>query len=459
MISGSLDRLHFGDLLQWFQMGGISGRLSLKDRRGERRLDFNSGRVCYVSSTIADERLASWIAARGLAPVAELQRLLAVSMLRRTLFTDLLTAHGTIDGTSLQRALTELAEVITSRLLVSPEVYFDFDPRHPVLDVLGLRLDVQPSRLLMEAARRTDEYAIRQQDLFEHELPLTGEAFESLFWELVRIGVTADESVSGDELSNLHDQVHDIVGAIAQWLASSPGLVPMPRLQVAGIGRTAAAGDPVGLFGLPHAAWNQMVFARSVRATGVPEPLTLGELERSANLHHVWPDLAGAVFLRRPDVAKLDSFIHRVVTMWSRTAAAAAPHLGVDPGSATLAVHLASVPADLVLYVLATLPVPHDRLRRALLDRLSRRVGSRLARLADFPPVLREVFSPGRPTPLGACLHIGRAQIPEIGAWPRTLPDGGGSVLEIASEAAVDAATDAAREAGEGWRREILSAP
>jgi hypothetical protein len=457
MIRGSLDRLHFGDLLQWFQMGGISGRLTLKDRRGERRLDFNEGKVCFVSSTVAEERLASWIAARELVPIQELRRLLAISMLRRALFTDLLIAHGAIDAASLQCALTDLAEVITSRLLVSPEVRFDFNPTHPVLDVLGLSLNVQPSRLLMEAARRSDEFGLPGEDVSEHELPLTGEAFESLFWELVRDGITADESVSGDELSNLHDQVRDIVGAIAQWLAASPGLVPLPRRQVARIGRTTADGEPVGLFGLPHAAWNQMVFARSVRLGRTEEPLTLSALEQSASQHEVWPDIAAATFLRRPDLQKLDVFIQQVVTAWSKTSAAAASHLGVDEGTAALAVHLVSVPIDLVLWVLATLPVPHQNLRKALLDRLPRRVGSRLARLADFPQAFRDVLDPRRPTPLGVCLHLGRAQVPVIGPRPRTIPDNDNCLLQVASASTLASATDAAREAGEDCRREMRS--
>ena len=66
MIRGSLDRLHFGDLLQWFQMGSVSGRLTLMDTRGRRRLDFRNGRFCYASSTIPEERLATWFAKRSL---------------------------------------------------------------------------------------------------------------------------------------------------------------------------------------------------------------------------------------------------------------------------------------------------------------------------------------------------------------------------------------------------------
>ena len=62
MIRGNLDRLHLGDLLHWLELGGQTGRLSLSDEVGERRLDFLHGRIVYVSSTVPEERLATWLA-------------------------------------------------------------------------------------------------------------------------------------------------------------------------------------------------------------------------------------------------------------------------------------------------------------------------------------------------------------------------------------------------------------
>jgi hypothetical protein len=111
-----------------------------------------------------------------------------------------------------------------------------------------------------------------------------------------------------------------------------------------------------------------------------------------------------------------------------------------------LAAHLAAVPTDLVLWVLTTLPVPHQGLRKTLLVELSRRVGSRLAHLADFPVVFREILNPQKPTPLGACLHLGRDCLPSISTWPVTIPGDDEIMLEIASASALALAADAARE-------------
>jgi hypothetical protein len=446
MIEGNLDRLHFGDLLQWFQMGGVSGRLILKDTRGERRLDFIDGRICYASSTIPEERLATWLTKRSLIPVGELRRILATSMLRRALFTDLLIAEGRVSPEDLQASLTDLAEAITSRILIAPEVSFEFVPNHPVLDILGLSLNVEPSHLLMEAARRSDEDDLGNAERRSYELAFTGEAFEDLFWQMLRDGVSAEDAIDGDELSRLHDLVRDIVSTIAQWLSSSPGLVPLPAGQIDGLVASGEDGPPFYLPGRPHAVWNQMVLACTVRNRSHPGPLTLAELETIATDLDLWDELVGSGFLRRPEAAKLDRLVRHVVAAWSQTAAAAAPHLDVAPETASLAVHLVTVPTDLVLWVLATLPVPHQRFRKTLLEHLSRRVGSRLAHLADFPSVIRRVLDPRAATPLGACLQIGRECLPTAATWPPTVPGGSETMLDVASPSVVALAADAARE-------------
>jgi hypothetical protein len=458
VIQGSLDRLHFGDLLQWLQMGGVSGRLTLRDSRGERRLDFADGRICYASSTLPEERLATWLATRSLIQTDDLRRILSASMLRRAYFTDLLIAEGGVTEEGLRVSLTELAETITSRILVSQQMEFMFEPDHPVLDIFGLILDVEPSHLLLAAARRTDEDEMTEDDEGSQDLVFTGEAFESLFWKMARTGINRDDPVDGERMSELHDLVRDIVGTQVQWLASSPGLIPSPSGQIEDLAERVLGGEGVCLFGLPHAAWNQMVLACTVHSGDDGGPTTLDALEEIAATLDLWEEMTGSEFLRRPDAGRLDDFIGRGVATWSRAAAAAAPHLGVDPATATLAAHLAAVPTDLVLWVLTTLPVPHQGLRKTLLVELSRRVGSRLAHLADFPVVFREILNPQKPTPLGACLHLGRECLPSTSTWPVTIPDDGECMLEIALASALASAADAAREVAEASDTEILAA-
>ncbi len=439
-------------------MGGVSGRLTLRDVRGERRLDFSKGRVCYVSSTLPEERLATWLATGNLISADKLRRILATSMLRRAYFTDRLIADGGVPEEGLRKSLTDLAETITSRILISPQMEFTFEPDHSVIEFPGLSLDVEPRHLLLAAARRTDEDEGVKDGEGSHDLTIAGEAFESLFWNMARNGIHGDDPVDGERMSELHNLVRDIVGTLAQWLASSPGLIPSPSGQIEDLAENVLGGEPLYLFGFPHAAWNQMVLACTVHSDGAAGPLTLDALEEIAGELNLWEEMLSSEFLRRPDAGRLDDFIGRGVATWSRAAAAAAPHLGVDPTTAILAAHLVAVPTDLVLWVLTTLPVPHHGLRKSLLVELSRRVGSRLAHLADFPIVFREILNPQKPTPIGACLHLGRECLPSISTWPVTIPGDDECMLEIASASALALAADAAREVAEAADSEIVAA-
>ena len=447
MIEGNLDRLHFGDLMQWLQMGEVSGRLTLKDTRGERRFDFVNGCVSYVSSSHPTERLATWFARRNAVPVDQLRKILATSMIRRSLFTDLLVTEGRVSPKAVRMSLTDLAESITGRILALQQLRFRFEPEYPVLDILGVNLNVKPSQLLLEGARRTDENVAPEVADEPYELDVVGEAFENLFWVVARDGISGEESLSGEQMSELHDLVRDIVSTLTQWLASSPGLVPLPSAQIEGLAECLSSSKPICLFGLPQMAWNQMVFACSVHDQGWRGPMNLSHLEGIADELDLWREMEDSEMFSRPDSGKLDEVVGRVVTAWSRAAAAAAPHLGLDPKTASLAVHLVTVPTDLVLWVLTSLPVPQRGLRKALLGHLSRRVGSRLACLVDFPVEFREILDLRRPTPLGVCLHLGRECLPSAATWPPTVPDDGEALFDIASPAVLAAAADSARQA------------
>jgi hypothetical protein len=378
-------------------------------------------------------------------------------MLRRALFTDLLLAEGRVSQEELRSSLTDLAEAITSRILIAPEISFEFIPDHPVLDILGLSLNVDPSHLLMEAARRSDEESQGKVDRRSYELAFTGDAFEDLFWTMIREGLTAEESIDGVQLNRLHDLIRDIVSTIAQWLSSSPGLVPLPAGQVTGLAKANGNRASFSLNGRPHAVWNQMVLACTVHRRSHSGPQTLRELEMIAGDLGLWEEMIGSGYLNRPEAPKLDGLTRQVVSHWSQTAAAVAPHLGVDPQKASLAVHLVTVPTDLVLWVLATLPVPHRRLRATLVDHLSRRVGSRLANLADFPSAIRRVLDPRSPTPLGICLDIGRRCLATAATWPSTIPDHGEDLQRLAPSTDLELAAAAAREVAETFEEGPIS--
>ncbi|MEE4271281.1 MAG: DUF4388 domain-containing protein, partial [Thermoanaerobaculales bacterium] len=215
MIRGNLDRLHLGDLLHWLELGGQTGRLSLTDAIGERRLDFLHGRIVYVSSTVPEERLATWLARDGLLPAAAVRRMLAASMLRHELFTDVLLAEGAITETALGASLTVLAELMMNRILGSTGLRFELDPGHPIRDPSGLYLSLTPSRLLLDAARRVDESKYPRRSSPSLVLPLDEVAVEEFFWQLIRRGIPADDPVDGEQINALNDIIGNVMASLA----------------------------------------------------------------------------------------------------------------------------------------------------------------------------------------------------------------------------------------------------
>ncbi len=449
MIQGNLDRLHLGDLLQWLHLGGLTGRLTLTERHRKRHLDLIDGEIVYASSTVPSERLASWLATEGLLPVSSLRQLLALSLLRRTPLTGLLIDRVGFSPDNLRRSLTRLAQTITSRVLNAPAVRFQLDPDYPVRQLLGLALRADPHILIMEAARHSDEHHEAGPPEDDAVLPLAGDAFESFFWQLVRSGIPDEERVDGDQLSQLHDLLRDIVGALAQWLTAGSGLVPLPPDQASRIWECSRTGDRVDLVGLPQAVWNQMVLACSIRTPHLDHPETLGDVLDQATELALWDELAASELWLRPQAGRIDALTEEAAASWARSAAAAAPHIGVGPDTARLAVHLVAVPTDLVLWVLATLPVPHRALRRALLRELPRRLGKGLAHVADFPSPFRQLFDHGPATSLGTCLHLGRRALASSQVWPDTVPDDESLLLDVAPPLTLSRAAAAAREAVE----------
>ena len=446
MIQGNLDRLHLGDLLQWLQLGRLNGRLTLIGPHSKRHLDFLDGQIVYVSSSVPQERLASWLATEGLLPVSQLRRLLGVSLLRRTLFTNLLVDRGGFSPEGLRLSLTRLAETITSRVLATGEVRFVFDPKYPVASLLGLALRVEPNTLVLEAARRTDEngHDTPPEEFFPTEF--SGEAFDVFFWDLIRNGISDGDRVDGEEMAQIQTSIRNILGVLADWLTSSPGLVPLPTSQASRVAQRLGQQEPVDFEGLPHAVWNQMVLACCIRSPHLEAPETLPELAQVADELGLWQEMVDNETWLRPSARRIDELVEEATVSWSAAATAAAPHCGVSPGAAKLAAHLVTVPTDLVLWVLSTLPVFHPHLQRTLVRELPRRLGRSLAYMADFPPAIRQLFEGSLVTHLGACLHLGRDALPTAHVWPATVPGDSDLLAAMLPDGSLAEAAAAVRE-------------
>jgi len=424
-------------------MGGMTGRLSLSGEGYERRIDFMEGRVVFVSSMVPSERLASFMAAQKLLPLDQLRHCLARSLFQHRPLTRILLDETDLKPEDLRQVVESLAMTITTRLLFSPPKELVFDPDFPVRDLLGQDLSLDPNRLLLDAARRTDEAPEEPVVITESRLPISGEAFDNFFWDLVGPSFTRQDPVSGEELLRLRHLIHDVVGTLSQWATTSFGLVPVPVSHVSRILSSLEREEALDADGLPQAVWDRTVIAAGIRAPGAPAQVVPDGLLCDTSFHDLCHELARATLWHRPDIPRLDELSSRTAALWGRRAAAAAPHLGVAPAEVHLAAHLMVVPTDLVLWVLTTVPIPHAPLRHTLLQRLPRRLGAILAMRAALPPSLQRLFQPQQPTPAGACLHLAHGSLPSAGLWLDPLAGDDELLLAVASPEQLAAAAHA----------------
>jgi len=443
VIRGTLEKLHLGDFLQWLKMGGMTGRLTLLGDGRERRIDFMEGRIVFVSSMVPSERLASFMAIRRTLPLEELRRCLTMSLFQRRPLTKILLEETNLGHEDLRAIMESLATMIMTRMLLSPPTKLTFDPDFPVRDLLGQDISLDPNRLLLDAARRTDESPDEQDIITETELPISGEAFDNFFWKLVGPSFTRQNPVSGEDLLRLRDLIHDVVSTLSQWATTTFGLVPVPSAHVSFIQASMHEEGSFTTEGFPQVVWDRTVIASGIRVPGTAFPSTSCELECDTASRHVCWELARATHWHRPDVPRLDRLSSETAASWARRAAAAAPHLGVEPWEVVLGAHLLVVPTDLVLWVLTTVPIPHVALRNTLLQELPRRLGAILAMRAALPSNLQKLFQPGAPTASGACLHLAHRTLPNANLWLDPLAGDDEPLLGVASTAELAAAAAA----------------
>ncbi len=451
VIRGTLDRLHMGDLLQWLEMASASGRLTVRQGGWDRHIDLLDGRVVYVSSTHPAERPAAWLARSDRFPLREIRASLARSILGRGRLTDLLVDRGPDARKTLEAALESLALHVAARILFGGPAEFHFDPDYPVPGPPALTLDLGPQTLLLEAARRTDESPGWIEPPAGEPLPFTGEAFEGLFWQILEQAFPAPVELDGPALARLHRLVRDVTGTLAQWLSRSPGLVPVPLEQLETI-HTALSEDRIpDLTGRPHLAWNILALASALPSDGGDDTVTLDGLAAFATGHDLWFEIASADRLKRPSKPRIDQAITSLSAVLARASRAAAAPLGAEADRTALAAHLLTVPSDLFLYVLATVPVPVEPIRRTLLEQLPRRLGHGLAARAGFPRSMAPLFGAGELNPIAAAVHVARESVPQGALLPQIARDPE-AVFALAgpdaAAAAVRAARDAAREVG-----------
>ncbi len=365
-MSGTLDRLHIGDLLEWLRLTRATGRLLLAAGSTTRSFDVKRGKIAFVSSSQASERLASWLLRQHAASHHALLRALAISQTRGKLLTSVLIEEGDIPADVLVEAGRSLATALAGRIMQEEGVLFTFKPDWPIPRDMPVDLQLDCSSLIMQA-----------HDLFSAETARILEELEG-------------EHIEAPRFAEAY-QVFLKVGALFErWISQGPPLLPVGPSDIARARARLDAGQPVEATDAPSLVWDLLCIVNCVDAPGYPR--ATGPREAWAIAGADAPYLVGLIIesprWQRAVSEDAEETLRRVVR---RRAAAARPIANVLGLSEDMADSVAALPVvllELVVTALTASPLASPAMQRCALHHLLPRVGVAAGIAAGLPDAI-----------------------------------------------------------------------
>jgi hypothetical protein len=156
-LSGNLQTMLPGDLLQWLSLGQKTGTLVITNKRVEKKIFFRRGRVISSASNDPREYLGQFLMSHGYLTEPELKKAMEVQQQSRILLGKILVMIEVITEGDLQRLMRLKAEeeIYDIFLWNDGEFYF-IDDELPQMEMIALQVDV--TGIIMEGTRRVDEW-------------------------------------------------------------------------------------------------------------------------------------------------------------------------------------------------------------------------------------------------------------------------------------------------------------
>jgi hypothetical protein len=158
-LNGTLDTFSLADLLQWIEINGLSGRVTISRGEERRTIDVKNGAIVFVSSHRPEERLGTYLATRGFLREDVVYELLADSFLTGRSLTRLIVDTDLLSREELASAVEQLALQVLLDLFHWREATFVYDPSVATEDVLRIQLSLRGQVLALEGARSVDDEA------------------------------------------------------------------------------------------------------------------------------------------------------------------------------------------------------------------------------------------------------------------------------------------------------------
>src|SRR5512146_467544 len=206
-IKGSLKEASLPDVLQLLSRGKKTGCLSVTHRNSFGNIFFDKGRICYASIVNRRDRLGDMLVKSGVITQEQLDAAVDLQARRReTRLGELLVELSAITTDDLRQAIRVQIEEAVYFLFTWTQGTFNFEA-DVLPDHRDLQVSINPESLLLEGARRVDEWG-----LVEKKIP----SFDLVF-EIDRAKVLGSEVKLTDEqraVLELVDGSRDVQGIV-----------------------------------------------------------------------------------------------------------------------------------------------------------------------------------------------------------------------------------------------------
>ena len=169
-IRGSLKEASLPDVLQLLAMGQKTGCLSVAHRSSFGSIYFDRGRICYATIVNRRDRLGDILVGSGLVARADLDVVIREqSDQPEHRLGDMLVERGLIERELLDRHIRMQIEEAVYHLFTWMDGTFNFEPElRP--DEEDLLVSINPESLLLEGARRVDEWSLIEKKISSFDL-------------------------------------------------------------------------------------------------------------------------------------------------------------------------------------------------------------------------------------------------------------------------------------------------
>lgn len=189
-LRGRLEVFGFSDLLQWMELNRRSGRLTLSWGADRRALDWEDGKIIYVSGALPRHRLGIHLLRNGALPAPVLYELLAHSFTGGGNLSRLILDGGYDTHDSLSLRVEDLARRLLFEMFEWRDAHFDYDPAYSVERILRIGLSMRGQALALQNAKNIDDRrrqprGRRSEETDPRDFPFGRRDVSERFWDLM----------------------------------------------------------------------------------------------------------------------------------------------------------------------------------------------------------------------------------------------------------------------------------